>query len=580
MRSANGGRHPEGALVKIVLLTVAALLAIGGEALAAQPGKPRPRGSSPSPASGAIDVTVVEVAGTHAYLQPGARGGVRRGAKVSIGGKSFVVVDATDSYAVVDLGKETVHEQDRGKTSLEPEEAAQKVELPKPHPLATWEQAWTEEPAPASKEAPRYVPLGEGERDRRWDVRLLAAGGALVPLGHGTAIGQSELNARVHAEPITAPLAFDLDVSVQRWYAGNLDARDGGPARPLIWLRQALVGYGSGGWYAGAGRMLYAASTLGALDGARVAAPLGGGFGIGAFGGLLPDPLSGAPAADAERFGVEATFSRPDLSLRPESALVVHGSTFGGKLDERRVSGVFGLYPGLSRVGGHFEVSNFDRDNPWRAPSVALTAGGLDASVRFGPVELGVRGDVRQPVRSQWLASFLPLTWFCRTVPTAGGPDVCDGSVSTRALGELDAALDLGNAGVTVGAQTIGDLSQSGGAPDAKGVFASGRVLRIARVLRVEASGNIATGSYLDMFGGSAGPGVSLFGDTLDASAYYRYAGIKYAAGTSATQHGVGSTVLVFPRAELLFTVQGEAIAGDDVKALQLFGTALWRPKL
>lgn len=550
-----------------------------------KPTHEKPAHEKPASAASGIPVTVVEVAATQAYLQPGASGGVHRGSKVTIGHKQYTVLQTTAAYAVVDFGRESLREQEKGTATVVTEEEDKAAELAKPRPLATWEHAWTEAESPALAQTPRFVPLGGAERDRRYDVRLSTAFGALVPFGRGAGIGRVEINTRIHAEPFSAPLAFDLDLSVQRWFAPGLDNRNGSGARPTVWLREALVGYGTGGWYAGLGRMRYAAATLGTLDGARVRAPLGAGFGIGAFGGVLPEPLNGSPSLVAQRFGVEASYSRPDAELRPEAALVFHGSMFDGKLDERRMSAVFGLYPGLTRIGGHAEVSSFDKDNPWKASSIELTAAGLDASVRAGIFQFGGRFDLRQPIRSRWLASFLPATWFCRTTPAPAGsppgtPDPCDGSVSTRALGALDAGIEVGNVRVTVGATTIGDLTQTGGAPDMKGGFAAGRVVRIAKVLRIDASANYSTATYIDMFGGSAGPGVTLFDEVLDLGAYYRYGGLTYrSVSTGFTQHGIGGTAMLFPTSELVFTMQGEGIAGDDVSALMLFGTAMWRPR-
>src|SRR5262249_82874 len=210
----------------------------------------------------------------------------------------------------------------------------------------------------------------------------------------------------------------------------------------------------------------------GTLDGTRLRFPLGEGVSFGAFGGVLPNPMSGAPSLAAQRFGVEATYSRPDFAIRPEAGLVVHGSTFDGKLDERRVSGVFRLCPGRSRIGGNFEVSGFARDNPWNASSVELTTLGLDTSVRLGAFDVGARIDARQPVRSRWLASFLPPYWLCRTVPPVpgGGPSVtCDGSTSMRALGALDLGVEVGHVVLRASGIAIRDLTQSGGAPDMEG---------------------------------------------------------------------------------------------------------------
>ncbi|HSO34835.1 MAG TPA: hypothetical protein VLT33_20030, partial [Labilithrix sp.] len=230
--------------------------------------------------------------------------------------------------------------------------------------------------------------------------------------------------------------------------------------------------------------------------------------------------------------------------------------------------------------GGHFEVSNFDPHNEWKASPIELTAGGLDASIRAGVFQFGARADVRQPDRSRWLSSFLPTWWFCRSVPTTTGPEPCDGSVSTRALGALDVGVELGPVSLTVGGTKIGDLTQTGGAPDMTGGFASGRVVRIAKVARIDASGSYSQATYLKMYGGSAGPGATLFGDALDVSAYYRYTTLEYrSVNTSLLQHGFGTTVMLFPNAAVLFTVQGEAVTGDDANALLLFGTAMWRPR-
>jgi hypothetical protein len=562
--------------------------------LAAQPRKPKPKPPAPAPAPAAnpaIPITVVEIAGTQAYIQPGSSGGLRRNAKVIINRKEYVVVQTTASYAVIDVGTTPVREQDTGRAVVGSGDDEDKpAELAKPRPLATWEHAWTDLQSPASTQPPpQYVPLGSADRDRRYDIRLMIAGGSIIPLQRGAGIARAELNARVHAEPFATPmpLAFDLDMSVQRWFAEDLSSRFGSGARPVVWVRELLVGYGAAapgatGWYAGLGRMRYAASTLGTLDGTRVRAPLGAGFAVGSFGGVLPNPLSGEPSFVAQRFGVEASYNRPDVDLRPEAALVVNGSTFRGDLDERRITGTFGLYPGLTRVGGHFELSNFPSNNPWKASPVELTAGGVDASVRAGIFRFGGRFDARQPVRSLWLASFLPNTWFCRTVPVPAptAPEQCDGSVSTRAFATVDAGVELGNVALTVGGTTVDDLTQKD-SPDMRGGFATARVVRIARILRLEASGNYSRATYLDMYGGSIGPGVSLFHDVVDLFVYFRNATIDYrSVDVKVAQNGVGSMVMLLPSPELLFTVQGEGIVGGDANALLLFGTAMWRPRL
>jgi hypothetical protein len=562
------------------------------QAVAAPPHKPRSKRPPPPPPTTAtatatsaprsIDVTVIQLAGTQAYLRPGSRGGVLRGAKVAINHKEYAVVQTTDSFAVIDVGNEPPHEQDRGRASVVGSEEEKPKELVKPQPLSNWEHAWSKAEAPANSQRPRFVPLGNGEGDRRWDVRFSAISGGSIPLGEPrSGIAYAEFNARVHAEPFASSTMLDLDVSLQRWFAANLDARDGGEARPVLWLRELLVSHGAGHWFGSLGRMRYAASTLGTLDGARVRTRLGDGFAVGAFVGLLPNPLSDKPSLDAQRFGVEANYSRPEIDLRPEAALVVHGSTFGGRLDERRVSGTFALYPGLSRLGGYFEITNFDANNPWKASAIALTAAGLDASMRSGIFQFGGRLDLRQPERSRWLASFLPTSWFCRTVPTTvAGGEACDGSVSTRALAAVDASMQIGHVSLTVGGTTTHDLSQTGGAPDMTGGFATGRVVRIAKVARVDVSGSYSRATYLDILDGSVGPGVTLLGEALDVSSYYRIARLRYRpVNTSLVEQGVGATAEIFPSSEMVFAVQSEVMGGSDAKAFLFFGMATWRPR-
>jgi hypothetical protein len=546
----------------------------------AAPGRaPTPPATEPK----SVEVTVVELAGSRAFLQPGAAAGIHRGSSVLLHGKTFPVVDASDSFAVIYAKDDPPREQEKGRATLVPQEALKPVELPKPRPLTAWEHAWDAEQAPADAQHPEFVPLGGDERNRRFDVRISVAAGGLIPLPGqvGSAMAMGELNARVHAEPFSAPLKLDLDASLQGWAAADLASRVGGSTRAILYVRELLASYTPPGWFAGIGRLRYAASTLGTLDGARLQKDLGDGFSIAAFGGLLPNPLNGGASLDAERFGVEGRYARPDLALRPEASLVAHGSVFGGGFDERRLSGTISLYPGPSRIGGYFEVSNFDAYNPWNEPAVALTAAGLDTSIRAGIFDFGARFDVRQPELSRWLASYLPSSWFCTTVP-ASNPvlsEPCNGSISSRAFGEIDAGFVADKFSLSLGGTTVKDLGDSDAA-DSIGGFAAARVTRIARVLRLEASGNVSGGTYISMFGGTVGPGVTLLEDVLDASVYYRISVLQYrSVATSLVQNGVGGTLALFPNATVFFTFQGEGTSGDDVSALTLFGTATWHPR-
>jgi hypothetical protein len=543
----------------------------------------RKRAPPPTVASAGIDVTVVDVAGSQAWIKPGEQGNVRRGSKVTIEGRTYIVVATTSSYAVIDVESRAIRQGAKGSATIEEAREEPATRLPEPRPQAAFAALWPEPVAPASTQRPTPVPLGETARDSRWDARLMMLGGASIPLGgRGEGIGRAEIQARVHAVPFAAPLTFDLDASIQRWFGPGLDTRDGRPARPLLRVRELLASYGTTTGVS-LGRMRWAAGTLGALDGVRVKAGLGGGFGVSAFGGVLPNPLSTAPELGAQRFGVEGSFALPDRTLHPEASLVVHGSTFDGRLDERRMSGIFGIYPGRSRLGGHVEVSSFDRDNPWGASTIELTAAGLDGSLRIGRVQVGARADIRQPERSRWLASFLPASFFCLTRPSAPGapavPEACDGRVATRAHGALDASVDVGPVVLAAGGSVVRDLAIER-LPTLASGFGSARVIRVARYLRADLTGSYSSSSYVDMLMVGGGPGVSLLGDRIDIGTYARFAKLSYPVRTGdLAQRAAGGTVMVLPSPVLAFTLQGEGVTGDDARAVLVFASALWHPR-
>ena len=573
-----------------------ALVAAAGPAFAQRPRPAKPPPAKPPPPPPAekpkfIEVTVLEIAAGRAYLQPGVKGSVRKTATVLIKGKEYTVVEATDSYAVIKVTDDSVREKDKGRASIVEDVEENKPPPPPPRPLATWASAWTPEAPPADAEQPRFVPLGgEMTVDRRYDLRVGFTGGGYVPLGsQGASLGFVTLDARLHAAPFSVPAALDFDGSFRLWSAADLGSRVGGLTRSTVMVRELLLSYGrAGSWYAGLGRMRYAATTLGALDGLRVEAPLGKGVSVGAFGGLVPNPLGGEFSVDAQRFGVEARFSRPDAKLRPEAALVAHGSTFGGNgtavgLDERRLSAMFGLYPGHSRLGGHVEVSNFDKNNPWKAAPFEVTGAGLDQSVRIGPLDLGARFDLIAPERSRWLSSFLPLSWFCRTIPGATPQtDTCDGRTSMRATGAVNAGLTIKDFSVTLGGTAMGDVAHASSDPRVLGVFGAARLVRVAKLLRFDVTGNYSDASSVRMGSGGGGVGVTLLDDALDISVYYRRAELLFTASNSGYVHhdAVGGMIVVTPHPTMMFTVQAEGSGGSDANALYVFGTALWRPRL
>src|SRR5262249_9621988 len=112
------------------------------------------------------------------------------------------------------------------------------------------------------------------------------------------------------------PLAADLDVA-GRWFSGGYDRRthtplfvraaqlrNGDPAEPRLAL----------------GRLRFAATWVGMLDGGRASARIGA-IEIAAFGGAVPDPLSGKPDTAATRFGGELAYDAPQAPWQPRLAI-------------------------------------------------------------------------------------------------------------------------------------------------------------------------------------------------------------------------------------------------------------------
>lgn len=552
--------------------------------------KPKPPATNPAPKPAekpkAVEVTVTEIAGGRAFLSPGTKGFVRKGATVTLRGKEYKVADATESFAVIDLADDSVKEKDKGRATVVEDEEEQVKAPPPPRPLSTFENAWTPEEPPANSQEVAFVPLGEMTRDRRWDVRIGVTSGGYVPFSNrGTGLSVTTIDARLHAQPFSVPAALDFDGSLRFWAASDLSSRVGGTTRSVFYVRELTASYGNPmGWYAGLGRLRYAATTLGSLDGLRLQAQVTNGLTASAFGGFVPNPLGGELSADAQRFGVEVKFARTDWKLRPEAALVAHGSMFGGRPDERRLSAMFGIYPGHSRFGGHVELSNFDANNAWKANAVEVSAAGVDQTVRIGPVDVGARFDLLQPERSRWLASYLPSSWFCRTVPgSAPMPqdEVCDGRSMMRANGQVNASVTFGKVSIAGGGNMSGDVSHGGSNPRVFGTFVAARFVRIARVLRFEGTAQYSDASSLRLATGTGGVGLTLWSDFFDVSTYYRRSELLYSA-LSGFVHSdaIGGMVVLTPHPTMMFTVQAEGTGGSDANALFVFGSAVWRPRL
>jgi len=534
-----------------------------------------------------VRVRVIDVSGGQAYISPGGDAGLSRGDRVSITRRRFRVIAVSATYAVIDLGQRLVERGARGTATIATSRRDEEGErLRAPRPVSAFRGQWPDITLPASEQHPEHVALGVASGDQRLALALSSDGMALIPLGgEGDALGRVTIRTRMHAEPIeSVPLAIDADAAFQVWMAPQLGARPGNASQPYLRVRELQVAYGAASdFYAALGRLRYAASTVGQLDGLRVQSPDAGGFTVGAFGGFVPNPLDGVPSFDMSRFGVEAKFRLPDSELRPMIALVGHGSTYGGAIDERRLTATVDMFPGDSRIGAHAEINAFDGNNSWGADEVELSAAGVDGNLRLGVFRAGARFDMRRPERSNWLSAYLPPSWLCvRTPGVVGTPPAnedCAAQFEPRYFGSADVGIELNELAVTAGGTIIqvgesGDLDQLGG-------WVSARAIRLFDIARGDLTFMASTGALIETFSLRAGVGAEVIPDVLDLTIHYRPALTRYRADLDRyVEHTVGGGVILSPTPDLSFNLDVDGLTSRDIDALLVMAGVIWRPSL
>jgi hypothetical protein len=519
-----------------------------------------------------IAIKVVEVAGGRAYLTPGSDAGLIAGATVRIGGATYTVIDATHANAAIDLGTGAIAIGASGTASVEPGAAAAiTARMAAPRPPDAWNQQWPDAIHPADTQQVKPVALGSGKAPRRARITVIGSALAFAPR-QTKLVAMGSLGARVTIEPIAdRPFAIDADAAAQLFYTHGGDDR----ARPIAVVREARVRWGTAADPRfTAGRLRWAATSVGLLDGARLAASVGGGVELAAFGGLVPDTLSGAPSTDAARFGVEVIVDRPRSPWAPRLSVTAHGSTWQGASDERRLDAVVDAARGPIALAGYAEVSSFASGNPWGAPAVELTSAGAGGSWHAGDARLGLDLSYRRPERSLRLDAFLPPGWACARVPQdpAAASEPCVGEAArmqatasaswTRPWGTLDA----GGTAITA----------TGASLDASG-FADARVRLRGRV-RAELGGAGGRAAFADWIGGHAGLGVAL--RHLDLRIQYRPYLIGYVGATAPwLEHRASIDATFAPRPEVAYGFTLEGQAGNDYDAVTAIATVIWRPR-
>jgi hypothetical protein len=525
-----------------------------------------------------LELRVVEVAGGRAYLAPGPGRGVSIGEHVNVGRRRYRVAASSSKHIVVELGDQRLARGQGAFIWATPHEVRSFATRPAPPSLHAFEGKWREPARPANSQRPKFVPLGTPEGGRRHRAAFLLDHSRTQPLsGSALPISRTRLRTTLHAE-LARALAFDADAAVELWQARDLSLRRGDASRPLLSVRQLELSYRGERLQAAIGRLRYAATTLGMLDGARASAAIGEHWGIAAFGGTLADPLDTSPETEASRFGAELLYSG-ELGHAPSRAsLTLQGSRFAGRIDERRLTAVVESHPELGRIGARAEASLFDADNPWNADSAELTALAADATFRLNELRLGLALETRRPERSYWLASALPAGYFCvaAAVPGSAGAEPCLGN-AMRSMAALSAAWDAASWTLDAGATAV---TTRMAAAEQASAFLHLELRDVFGVLRFDAGSSVSSGSLLESAALELGLGASLWRDALDASLYYRPALLRYKANAEPLlEHGTGARLWWALFDGFDASVSGDLLTGPDADVLFVQAALAWRPR-
>jgi hypothetical protein len=536
--------------------------------------------SAAAPPRAEVEVLeVVEVAGDRAYLSPGVDRHFGIDEHVTIGRHAYRVLAHNSKNIVVALAGRRVRKGQRGVVQVRPRENTSFAARPTPEKLAKFARIWRAPARPAESQSPKFVPLGAPGDQRRNRALFTLDHSRTMPLsGSASTIDRARLRALLHAELGSSRFVFDADAFAELWRADDLETRRGSAARPLFNVRQLELSYRGDTLQAGLGRLRYASSTLGMLDGARASASLSESWSLGAFGGTLADPLDGRPATDVARFGGELLWQGLALAAPTRASLTLQGSRFLGTTDERRVTALIEAYPKLGRLGAHAEVNFFDEQNPWNAPMAELTAIGADASIKIASMRFGAALDMRRPERSLWLSAALPRGYFCVTdsAPGTEGIEPCIGG-DQRVAAQFNAAYEADLWTLDAGATTVATRLA---AAEQTTAFLSYRQRGLWDAGRFDAGASISSGSLIESAALNLGVGASLFQDSADLSVYYRPSVLRYRADArELLEHGVGTRLWWAARSDLDLSLAADVLSGPDVDVLFLQTTLAWRPR-
>jgi hypothetical protein len=515
-----------------------------------------------------VRVQVIDVAGGMAYVSPGRAAGLVPGTKVKLRGVELTVVEVTEKTAVVRLDTQRIAIGDAGTADVTPSAAAAIRRLPKPRPPELFVGQWADPVRPATLQEPRPVALGSGRPPGRAHVTVI--GKAFGAADRSSRDGDVEGRVIASFDLMTdRPLAADLDVSGRAFLGGW----DRGTRTPVL-VRAAQLRYGDARDPRFAlGRLRHAASSVGMLDGGRASARVGD-VEVAAFGGLVPDPLSGEPDTGAARFGGEVVYDAAAAAWQPRIAVAAHGSTWDGALDERRLSVVTSASRGALWLDGWAELQAFPAGNPFDARSLELTGAGAAAQWRKRGRHLAVDVSFLRPERSLRLAAALPLEWLCTPLHVPGDVATTCGGAGWWASATTSAGVRAGPWSV----DGIGTIASSHGVY--RGLERSGYLRGERRFGRARAEAAVSGGkaSFGSWTAGEIGGGYAPT-HRADVSVRYRPELLDHVASTGpAWLHSIIADGRYRVSAAVDLALSAAGTRGLDRDALAVLAILAWRP--
>ena len=515
-----------------------------------------------------VAVKVVEVAGDVAYVTPGRTAGLAPGTKIAFAGGERVVLEVTDATASIKLDGLALAIGAAGTADVATG-AGISATGDKPLRAAQVVAEWPDPVPPAETQAPKAVPLGNTRKGGAAHVTVIGSGyGALARGGNSFADGQARIIASWDMMT-DRPLAGDLDIA-GRYYSEGFDEH----LRVPLFASVAQLRYGSAmdPMFA-IGRLRFAAASVGMLDGARGSVHAGA-LEVAAFGGLVPDPISGKPDTGASRFGAEAIYDLHASPWAPRIAVTATGSTWSGQVDERRLSVDASASRGGLALDGWAEAQQFPASNPWHAHAVELTGAGASASYRSHDNHLGVDLDFMRPDRSLRLAAALPAAWLCTQVAQPG--DVAEGCrggdswmTATASAGTRRGRFTLDAYG-TVGRTHLIETSIDTSA------YVRGEVQLGEH--RVMLGGTVGKASFGSWDSGEVGAGTTMW-HPVDLLVRYRAEILDYVASTGPVlMHSVTADLRVPWSNSIDLALSAVGTTGPDRSLVALLTTLVWRP--